>query len=109
MKKIILATVLTAASLGAMANMGVYVGVTYSFGDSNGVGLTLQGTTTRKADSAFAAAGVTYYPTAPAAKLGIPVGVGYQSKHAAVVGSYDFLLNAPAISAGYANATATGK
>ena len=97
------------ASIHAMANIGIYAGVTYSFGDSNGVGITFQGTTTRKADSAFAAAGVTFYPTAPGAKVGIPVGAGYQGKHAAVVGSYDFLLNAPSIGAGYANATATGK
>lgn len=101
MKKIILATTFALAAMSAHADVGGFVGITYAFGSSAGFGFTLQATSTRHEDRGVAAVGVSYYPSS--ARFGIPVGVGYQGKHAGGIISYDFLLNAPALSGGYVN------
>ena len=105
MKKFALASALALASISisASADTGVFVGVSYAFGGNNGLGFTAQATSTRKEDRGFAAAGFSYYPYAVGNKFGIPVGIGYQGKNSAVVGSYDLLLKAPVLSGGYAN------
>jgi hypothetical protein len=97
------AVVLASLAMSASADTGVFVGVSYAFGGNNGLGLTAQATSTRKEDRGFAAAGLSYYPFAVGDKLGVPIGIGYQGKNSAVVGNYDLLQKAPAVSAGYAN------
>jgi hypothetical protein len=99
MKKIVLAATVALTAMSAHADVGGFVGITYAFGSSSGFGFTLQATSSRHEDRGVAAVGVSYYPSA--GKFGIPVGVGYQGKHAAGILSYDFLLNAPAVSGGY--------
>lgn len=49
----------------------------------------------------MAAAGVSYYWGTQ--RFGIPVGVGYQQDHAAIIGGYDLLMRAPVIHGGYTN------
>ncbi len=97
------AIALASISMSSSADTGVFVGVSYAFGGNNGLGFTAQATSTRKEDRGFAAAGFSYYPYAVGNKFGIPVGIGYQGQSTAVVGSYDLLLKAPAVSGGYAN------
>lgn len=82
-------------------NPGIFLGVTYAFGSKEGFGITLQATSTRRDDRGIVAAGVSYFPAS--GNFGIPVGVGYQKSHAAVIGGYDFLLNAPVLQGGYTN------
>jgi hypothetical protein len=94
---------LASISMSASADTGIFVGVSYAFSGKNGLGLTVQATSTRKEDRGFAAAGLSYYPYTVGNKFGIPVGIGYQGKSAALTGSYDLLLKAPTISGGYVN------
>lgn len=97
------AMALASIALPASADTGVFLGVSYAFGGSNGLGFTAQATSTRKEDRGFAAAGFSYYPYAVGNKFGIPVGIGYQGQSAAIVGSYDLLQRSPVVSGGYAN------
>jgi len=101
MKKAILVGVLTLAATNAHAEVGAFFGVTYAFGSDNGVGLTLQATSTRHEDRAIAAGGVSFYPFATHSKFGIPLGVGYQWKNFAGIAGYDILLKTPVVSGGY--------
>jgi hypothetical protein len=91
------------AAFSAHADTGVFVGVTYAFSGNDGLGLTLQATSTRRENRGIFAAGVSYYPAAITNKFGIPVGVGYQATHSASIVSYEFLRDAFAISGGYVN------
>jgi len=97
------ALAMVSISMSARADTGVFVGVSYTFSGNNGFGLTVQATSTRKEDRGFAAAGFSYYPYAVGNKFGIPVGIGYQGKNAALTGNYDLLLKAPTIGGGYVN------
>lgn len=80
---------------------GVFFGITYAFGSKEGLGFTLQVTSSRRDDRGVAAAGVSYYPTT--GTIGVPLSLGYQKSHVLVLGGYDFLLNAPVIQGGYTN------
>jgi hypothetical protein len=103
MKKIVFAGAFALAAMGAQADVGGFFGVTYAFGSKGGIGLTLQATSSRHENRGVAAAGVSYYPFASGSKFGIPLGVGYQGKNSGGIVSYDFVLDAPAVSAGYVN------
>jgi len=103
MKKVLIAAALAAMSSSAFADPGVFVGVTYAFGANNGVGITLQATSTRHENRGIVAAGVSFYPYAAGQKIGIPIDVGYQWKNAALLGGYDLLLKEWELSAGYAD------
>lgn len=80
---------------------GIFLGITYAFGSKEGLGFTLQMTSSRRDDRSVFAAGVSYYPSS--GMIGIPVGVGYQKSHSLVLGGYDILLGAPVIHGGYTN------
>ncbi len=78
---------------------GAFLGVSYAFGSNDGIGITLQITSTRHDRRGIVAAGVTYFPAS--GHIGIPVGIGYQSGNAALTGGYDFLRKAPVLNGGY--------
>jgi hypothetical protein len=80
---------------------GIFLGITYAFGSKEGLGFTLQMTSSRRDDRGVVAAGVSYYPSS--GMIGVPVGVGYQKSHTLVLGGYDILLGAPVIHGGYTN------
>jgi hypothetical protein len=80
---------------------GIFLGITYAFGSKEGLGFTLQMTSSRRDDRSVFAAGVSYYPSS--GMIGIPVGIGYQKSHSLVLGGYDILLGAPVIHGGYTN------
>jgi hypothetical protein len=103
MRRVVLASIVSLAAANVCADVGALVGVTYAFGSSGGVGLTLQATSTRHEDRAVAAAGLGYYPFATGSKFGIPVGIGYQGRNAAGIAGYDLLLGTPFVSGGYVN------
>lgn len=109
MRTLIVAIALTAATTGAHADVGAFVGVTYAFDGKSGPGITLQATSSRREDHAIVAAGVSFHPFAPGQKFGIPVGVGYQFQNAAVVAGYDVLLQSITLSGGYANTRDEGR
>jgi hypothetical protein len=102
--KILIATALISLGSVAQASPGFYGGITYLFdGPGNGsVGFTLKALASRRDDRPAAAVGFSVYPGAPS-RYGIDVGVGYQQNDAAVLVSYDLLLDRPSISLGYAN------
>lgn len=102
-KKLIAAAFISSLCLSAQADVGAFIGLSYSIGSKQGVGFTLQGTSTRKEDRGIVAAGVTYYPFSDKPAFAVPVGVGYQGKDAAILLNYDFLLNHFAVSGGYVN------
>jgi hypothetical protein len=83
---------------------GVFLGITYAFGSKEGLGLTLQATSSRHDDRGIVAAGLSYYPAT--GSIGIPLSLGYQKNDALVSGGYDFLLKAPVAHVGY---TSTSK
>lgn len=107
MKKLVLAILATSMFTVAHAGVGVFAGLTYTFQANNGVGFTVQATSSRKEDQAIAAAGISFYPFAQKPAIGIPVGVGYQGSHAAGLISYDFLLKGISVSGGYVNTKST--
>ena len=100
MKKTLLASAFVLATSAAQAGVGAFVGVTYAFGSQQGLGFTVQATSSRTQDRAIAAAGVSYHPFTAGPRLGLPVGVGYQWKNGATIVSYDLLLGAPTLSGG---------
>ena len=109
MRTLIAVIALTAATTGAHADVGAFVGVTYAFDGKSGPGITLQATSSRREDHAIVAAGVSFHPFAPGQKFGIPVGVGYQLQNAAVVAGYDVLLQSITLAGGYANTRDEGR
>ena len=80
---------------------GIFAGLTYAFGSKQGLGFTLQATSSRRDDRGVFAAGVSYYPTT--GNVGIPLSLGYQKSRALVLGGYDVLLKAPVLHGGYTN------
>ncbi len=109
MRTLIAVIALTAATTGAHADVGAFVGVTYAVDGKSGPGITLQATSSRREDHAIVAAGVSFHPFAPGQKFGIPVGVGYQLQNAAVVAGYDLLLQSITLAGGYANTRDEGR
>jgi len=102
MQKKIIAIVALGICSGAQAEVGLFAGVTYLFGQENGLGLTVKATTTRVEDRPFAAAGLNYYPFNNN-KFGIDVGVGWQGIQSGGVVGYDLLNKNITVSAGYSN------
>jgi hypothetical protein len=90
---------LLAGATPAIADPGVFLGVTYNFGGSVGVSLKLL--STNKEDRGALAAGVSYYPTT--SKFGIDAGAGYLFKNGAVTLGWDFLNSNPQVGIGYVN------
>ncbi|CAM5441750.1 hypothetical protein [Thauera sp.] len=101
MKRVFLASAFVLATGTAQADVGAFVGITYAFGSNQGIGFTVQATSTRKQDRGILAAGLSYHPFATGSKVGLPVGVGYQWKDAAAIVGYDVLLKSPVVSGGY--------
>jgi hypothetical protein len=81
-----------------------FVGATYAFGGSNGLGFTLMITNTRRENRGFGAIGLSYHPTT--GNMGLPVGIGYQGNNAAIMGGYDLLLKQPVLGGGYSDTKA---
>jgi hypothetical protein len=103
MKNMIAVVFLSALCASAHADVGAFIGLSYSFEANTGVGFTLQATSTRTENRAIVAAGVGYYPFAAKPAFALPVGVGYQGKDVGGIVNYDFLLQGFSVGAGYAN------
>lgn len=104
-KQILLAGVLMAGNGAALADPGVFFGVTYSFGQAKpdaGLGLSLKVLSSRKEDRGVVGAGVTYYPLLSSNRFGVDVSAGYLFDHAAVTVGWDF-LHSPQVGVGYVN------
>ena len=89
--------------MGAHADQGYFVGVTYLFGGNSGVGFTLQATSTRQENTGFAAVGVSYYPFSAKPAFGIPIGVGYQGVGSGLIVNYDLLQKNLSVGGGYSD------
>ncbi|HMN94420.1 MAG TPA: hypothetical protein PKC60_14410 [Hydrogenophaga sp.] len=100
MKRTLLASAFVIAAGTAQAEIGAFVGITYAFGSNQGMGFTVQATSSRKQDKAIVAAGVSFYPLAAGEKIGFPVGLGYQWKNGVAVIGYDLLIKKPVVSGG---------
>ena len=88
------------------ANPAVMGGITYNFGGSSsgveGAGATIKVLSSGEDKKAVIAAGVSYFPWAQQdKKLGLDISAGYNIKHSAVMGGWDFLKNQPTVSLGY--------
>lgn len=104
-KPILIASCLVACSATAVADPGVFFGVTYAFGQSQpaaGFGLSLKVMSTNKEDHAAVGAGVTYYPLLSQNQFGVDVGVGYIFQDVAVTAGWDF-MHSPQVGVGYVN------
>lgn len=104
-KQILLAGVLMAGSGAALADPGVFFGVTYSFGQAKpeaGLGVSLKVLSSRTQDHGVVGAGVTYYPLLNSNPFGVDVSAGYLFDHAAVTVGWDF-LHSPQVGIGYVN------
>lgn len=103
MKRLITAVFVSSLCTLAHAEVGVLAGLTYAFGSNAGPGITVQATSSRKQDRGFVAAGLSFYPFASKATIGVPVGVGYQWDKWGASANYDVLAQDFSLSAGYAN------
>ena len=103
MKKTLAALLLTSICGVASAEVGFFAGVTYAFGDKNGIGFTVKALSTRDETKGVAAVGATVYPYGEKIRYGIDVGAGYQGVNAAGIVSYDLLNNLFGVSGGYSN------
>ena len=74
MKRVFLASAFVLATGTAQADVGAFVGITYAFGSNQGIGFTVQATSTRKQDRGILAAGLSYHPFATGSKVGAPEG-----------------------------------
>lgn len=102
-KRTILASFLIGSSTVAVADPGVFLGVSYAFGQSSpGVGLSLKVMSTNREDRAAVGAGVSYYPMLSGNKFGVTADVGYVFENAAVTVGWDF-MHSPQVSVGYMN------
>ena len=104
-KRTLLASVLVACSASAVAEPGVFFGVSYAFGQAkpaDGFALSLKVLSSRKEDKAVVGAGVSYYPLQSQNPFGVDVGVGYLFQDAAVTVGWDF-MHSPLVSVGYVN------
>ena len=103
--KLKMATAACLVSLASIAHAdaGFFAGITYIFGERDGLGFTVKALATRRDDQPSAALGVSVYPGAGGVRYGIDVGLGYQGDDAAGLISYDLLLNQFALSVGYAD------
>jgi hypothetical protein len=104
-KQMLLAGLLMAGNGAALADPGVFFGVTYSFGQAKpeaGLGVSLKVLSSRKEDHGVVGAGVTYYPLLSSNRFGVDVSAGYLFDHAAVTVGWDF-LHSPQIGVGYVN------
>lgn len=101
LKKSLIIGALASLSTHASADVGVMLGVGYTFGGA-GPAITLKALSTDKQDEGVVAAGVSYYPLSPN-KFGVDVGAGYQADNAAAIVSWDFLQSAVQVSAGWSD------
>ncbi len=103
MKKILAAILLSSACGVATAEVGFFAGITYAFGDSGGLGLTVKALSSREENKGVAALGATVYPFGEKVRYGIDVGAGYQGVNVGGIASYDVLNNLFGVSGGYVN------
>lgn len=101
--KLFFGSILLMASTLARAEAGFFAGVTYVFGDRDGIGFTVKALASRRDDRPTAAIGVNIFPSASGTRYGIDLGVGYQGNDAAALVGYDLLLNQFTASLGYAD------
>jgi hypothetical protein len=105
MKKLILAAALGLGATGAHADAGFMVGVSYNFDGRaapSGLGFTAKVLTSDKEDKWVGAAGVTLLPWAQR-RVGVDVSAGYTFDNSTVLVGYDFLQQAPQVSAGWSD------
>ena len=101
LKSVLIASGLVALSGASHADVGVMVGVGYTFGGA-GPAVTVKLLSNNRKDRAVGAAGVSFYPYAEQ-KFGADLGAGYKGDHAVGVVSWDFVHMNPEISGGWAS------
>ena len=103
MKKTLLAAALSVFAMGAHADAGYMLGVTYSLGSQasmKNLGFSAKVLTSDREDKWVGAAGVSLFPWADR-KLGLDVGAGYTFEDSTALVSYDFLQAKPLVSYGW--------
>jgi hypothetical protein len=103
MKKTLLAATLSVFAMGAQADAGYMVGISYSLGGQaslKNLGFTAKVLSSDREEKWVGAAGVTLFPWADR-KLGLDLGAGYTFDNATALVSYDFLQVAPQLSVGW--------
>lgn len=103
MKKTLLAAALSVFALGAQADAGYSVGLTYSLTGKNtmsNLGFSAKALTSDEDNKGVGVAGVSVFPWAER-KFGVELGGGYNFDHSTAAITYDFLQAAPQVSYGY--------
>lgn len=105
MKKTLLAAALSVFAMGAQADAGYMLGVSYSLGPPaslKNLGFTAKVLSSDREEKWVGAAGVSLFPWADR-NLGLDVGAGYTFQDATALISYDFLQMAPQLSVGWSD------
>lgn len=105
MKKTLLAAALGVFAVGAQADAGYMLGVSYSLNGQasmKNLGFSARALTSDKQDKWVGAAGVSLFPWADR-KLGLDVGAGYTFDDSTALVSYDFLQASPQVSYGWSD------
>jgi hypothetical protein len=108
MKKTLLAASLSVFAMGAYADPGYMLGVSYSLdgqASMKNLGFSAKILTSDREDKWVGAAGVSLFPWADR-KLGLDVGGGYTFEDSTALVSYDFLQAKPLVSYGWTDTIA---
>jgi len=103
MNKTFLAAALSVCAMGAQADAGYMLGVSYSLdgqASMKNLGFTAKVLTSDREDKWVGAAGASLFPWADR-KLGLDVGAGYTFEDSTALVSYDFLQAKPQVSYGW--------
>ena len=103
MKKTLLAAALSVFAIGAQADPGYMLGVSYSLNGQasmKNLGFSAKVLSSDSEDKWVGAAGVSVFPWADR-KLGLDVGGGYTFESSTALVSYDFLQASPQVSVGW--------
>jgi hypothetical protein len=88
----------------AQAGAGAFFGISYNFGASKADwGITAKVLSDDDANTAVAAAGVSFFPFANEKKFGVDLSGGYLFENGAVTLGWDFLQRKPQLGIGYVN------
>jgi hypothetical protein len=103
MKKTLLVAALSVFAMGAQADAGYMLGVSYSLdgqASMKNLGFSAKVLTSDREDKWVGAAGVSLFPWADR-KLGLDIGAGYTFEDSTALVSYDLLQAKPLVSYGW--------
>ncbi|MEQ1771514.1 MAG: tail fiber domain-containing protein [Devosia sp.] len=91
---------------GTEPSIGLMLGIAAEFGDSGpDVGVTAKVLSTNHSNNFVVGGGISWFPTSTDQPIGLDLSAGLNLTNFTILGGYDFLRQAPQISAGYVPTT----